>query len=275
MAPAWSTLERLYLQINLYTYLHSWTLVLIGICILIAAVKTYRTLKSQDRQSFFNGLVKNPDFNEFSLIIYAWLWSSFVLYISLGRHSGAMLWYFFQLLSPYLLIGAAWIINRHVRWPIWCVPFLIINLFTMTANLDYKVFNNSTRGWPELTQALSQYQHILNSPLIAAILVEQNKEFYDNGQTEYFMSGGQRNGVLKGFLKDDDRAYYQMYLFFKDIKNRIENKEFDLIVLQPSLLPLGVGDEIRRFYKFEGQALLFAPQDLKTYAITVWKPSTP
>lgn len=266
MAPAWSTLERLYLQINIYSYLHAWTLILMVISILITGLARNKTSKASQRLAFNDGI---------SLVLYAGLFSAFVLYVSLGRHSGAMLWYFFQLLSPYLLIGAAWTFNRHALWPLWCAPFLAMNLNIMTSNLDYKVIDNSARGWPELTLAMSQYQHILNSPLIVPILIEQNKEFYDNGQTEYFASGGQRNGLMKNFFKEDDRVYLQMYLFFKDIKNKIKNRQFDLIVLQPSLLPLGVGDAVRKYYKFEGQLLLYAPQDLKAYAVTVWKPITP
>jgi len=262
MAPAWSTMERLYLQISIYTYLHFWTLILIGVCILIAVIK-----KSRDRHDL--------PYNEISLVLYAGLWSAFVLYVSLGRHSGAMLWYFFQLLSPFLLIGAAWMFNRHAFWPIWCAPLLILNLFSMTSNLNYRSIDNSSRGWPELTLAMSQYQHILNSPLIVPMLIELNKGFYDNGQTEYFAAGAQRSGLFKVFLKEDDRVYIQMYLFFNDIKNKIKNREYDLIVLQPSLLPMGVGDEIRKYYKFEGQLLLYAPQDLKSYAVTLWKPATP
>jgi hypothetical protein len=254
MTSSWSSVERLYLQIHLYSALHIWTLVLIGICLL---VKFYKSRALHD----FSGI---------ALVLWAGMWSAFVLYFSLGRHSGAMLWYFFQLLSPFLLVGAAWIFNRHALWPIWCVPFLILNLFTMTANQDYKIFNNSTVGWPELTQVMGQYQHILNSPLIVPILVEQNKEFFDNGQSEYFLSGSQRNGLMKTLFKEDYRGYTQMLLFFRDIRNRVENKEFDLIILQPSLMPLGIGDDIKEYYKFEGQLILFAPQDLKPYAVTIW-----
>jgi hypothetical protein len=256
MTHAWSSAERLYLQIHLYSGLHLWTLVLIGICLLVTYYKSH-ALRG------FSGI---------QLVLWAGMWSAFVLYTSLGRHSGAMLWYFFQLLSPFLLISAVWIFNRHALWPIWCVPFLVLNLFTMTANHDHKLFNKSVAGWPQLTQVISEYQHILNSPLIVPILVEQNKEFFDNGQTEYFLSGSQRNGWMKGLFKEDDRGYVQMLFFFKNIRDKIENKEFDLIILQPSLLPLGIGDDIKKYYKFEGELVLYAPQDLKPYAVSVWKP---
>jgi len=53
----------------------------------------------------------------------------------------------------------------------------------------------------------------------------------------------------------------------------VENKEFDLIILQPGLLPLGVGDDIKKFYTFQGQALLYAPQDRRPYAVTFWSPN--
>jgi len=216
--------------------------------------------------------LQDPARHGILLTVWAGSWSAFVLYFSLGRHSGAMLWYFFQLLSPFLLVGAAWAFNRIELWPILCTPFLVLNLLTMTAGQDYKVFYDHRDGWPELTMVISKYQNILNSPLIASLLVEQGKPLYDNGQTEYFLSGAERNGWMRGFFKQDDRVYLQMLMFFKDIRSKIENKEFDLIILQPSLLPLGVGDEIKEFYKYEGQAVVYAPQDQKPYAVTLWRP---
>jgi len=264
MAPAWMSVERLHEQIRIYTGLHQWTLLLVGAFILGYLIKNFQSL-----------LKKTPhtvkEFR-FPLVLYAGICSAFVLYMSLGRHSGAMLWYFFQLFSPFLLISAVWLFNRSSLWPFLCVPFLIYNLHVITADQNYKCFNKSIPGWQEISTAISQHQHILNSPLIAPLMIEQNKDIVDDGQAEYFLPGGQRNYWMKGWLKEDERVYIQQMLFFDGIRHKVENKEYDLIILQPSLLPLGVGDDIRKYYKFEGQILLYAPQDRRPYALTVWKP---
>jgi len=296
MGPAWSSMERLHEQVVIYKHLHLWTFILMGLFILGYGFKNFKiweVFRGESLRAFFfrawqsylkeitlflKNAFHNKKFSDpliklnFPIFIYAALCSSFVLYMSLGRHSGAMLWYFFQLLSPFVLIAAAWLFSSFLFWPIVCVPFLIYNLHVITDGHDYKWFNKGLIGWPQVTSIISQHQHILNSPLIAPILIEQNKEVFDNGQAEYFLPGGQRAKWMKGLFKEDDRVSVQMALFFQNIRSMVQNKEFDLIILQPSLLPLGVADDIRKYYKFEGQVFLLAPQDRRPYAVTVWRP---
>jgi len=281
MTHSWSSIERLQMQIVLYSGLHQWILILLGGLFLWASVKIIRdrswgiiTKKITDLPSS----LKLTDLKEpliklhFPLVLFAAFSAAFVLYISLGRHGGAILWYFFQLLSPFFLVGSAWVFCRNTYWPIVCVPFLVLNLFTITADHDCKYFDKNIPGWPEISLLISQHEHILNSPLIAPLLVEQNKEVYDNGLTEYFISGGQRSPLMKTLFKEDPRVLVQEMLFFEGIKDMVRKKEFDLIILQPKLLPVGVGDAIRENYKFEGNLTLFAPQDRKPYSVTVWRP---
>ena len=282
MGPAWSTMERLNWQFHMYTGIHKWTLILTGLFILWYGIKylimfsmSFRrkpesliilnkiptfvgmTMPQNNYKYFKRPLVKP----HIPLVIYAGACSAFVLYMSLGRHNGATLWYFFQLFSPFFLVASVWLFSRSTFWPIICVPFLILNLNVISADQNYKIFNKKMPGWREVSSAISQHQHILNSPLIAPLLIEQNKDVYDDGQAEYFLPGGERNYWLKGRFKEDDRVFIQQMLFFQDIRNKVENKEFDMILLQPSLLPLGVADDIKKYYKFEGQVMLYAVQD--------------
>ena len=81
-----------------------------------------------------------------------------------------------------------------------------------------------------------------------------------------------RNYWLKYFFKEDDGVFFQQFLFFKNIRDRVENKAFDIILLQQGLLPMGVGEDIRKYYKYEGALMVLAPQDNLHYEITVWKP---
>lgn len=280
MEPGWTSMERLHVQTVKYWQLHQWTFMLIGIFILGYGFKNFRLLGALKGVSLrgASAMKQSLSPNEpliklyFPLVLYAALCSSFVLYMSLGRHGGAMYWYFFQLLSPFLLAGAAWVFSRYKYWPLVCVPFLILNLHIMTADHDYKLFNRSLTGWPQISALISQHQRILNSPLIAPILIEQHKEVFDNGQAEYFLPGGERISWMKRLFKEDPRVSIQLTLFFYNIRTMVQNKDYDLIILQPSLLPSGVAEDIRKYYKCEGQLLLYAPQDLRPYALTVWVP---
>ena len=280
MGPSWSSMIRLHEQINLYTSLHKWVFILMGIFFIGYGIKALRDSRNKIKKNilkiFFSFQLfkfKEPLIKlNFPLIVYAGLCSSFVLYMSLGRHSGAMLWYFFQLLSPFILIGAAWIFSRWAYWPLLCVPFLIYNLYIMTSDQNYKCFNENLQGWSEVSKIIRTHHCILNSPLIAPLLIEQHKEVFDNGQAEYFLPGGERHYWMKNLFKADDRVSVQMTLFFYNIRSMVQKKEFDLIILQPSLLPMGVADDIKKYYKFEGQFLLYAPADRRSYALTIWIP---
>jgi len=265
MGKDWSTMERLYLQINMYTQIHLWTLILMGLLILGEIIRFILYRKN-------NSITITPIGNEIALILYAALCAAFVLYMSLGRHNGAMLWYFFQLLSPFLLVTAAWLFNRLSLWPLVCIPFLIYNLYTITSDEKYTYFDKNILEWDQIAPLIKNYQHILNSPVIAPLLIEQNKDIVDDGQAEYFVPGGARPPWLKKYLKEDNRVWIQQMMFFQNIRLMVENKLYDLIILQPGLLPLGVADDIRKYYKYEGQILLMAPQDRRSYAVTIWKP---
>jgi hypothetical protein len=284
MEPSWSTMERLYMQINLYSHLHQWMLILMGFFILWHAFKYSVSLRTKPPIKTFGGklrdllkeiassLKNDPRNDNIILILYAGVISALVLYKSLGRHNGATLWYFFQLLSPFLLMGSAWLFSRTVFWPLLCLPVLVYNLHILTLDENYKWFKKDMPGWPEISHVVDQYQNILNSSLIAPLLIEQGKQVTDNGMSEYFGSGGERTSWTKYFFKEDPRVDIQLGLFFKKIRERVENKQFDLIILQPSLLPLGVDEDVKKFYKYEGGLELYAPQDRRSYAVTVWKP---
>ena len=281
MGPSWSTMQRLKEQLIMFKDIHLWTLILTGVLLLWHCFKflTNQGLdKIKKNISEIFQIMKLNKFNEpliklnYPLILHAGICSLFILYISLGRHNGATLWYFFQLLSPFFIMGSAWLFSQLSYWPLFCAPILIFNLFTITADQDYKCFNEKLNGWPEITKLIKTHQHILNSPLIAPLMIEQNKDLVDDGQAEYFLPGGERNNWMKGWLKTDDRIMLQHLIFFENIKFMVENKAYDIIILQPGLMPMGVAQEIRKYYKSLGQANLYVPQDRRPYAITIWLP---
>ena len=279
MAPAWSTVKRLQMQLVMYTDLHKWLLMLIGAFAAGYAVKVFTDghLKKNIRNALNAALKslnwKNPQKPLISinvhLMLYAGTCSSIVLLLWLGKHTGATLWYFFQLLSPFFLVGCAWLFSQNRLWPLLCVPVLVYNLHTVTADEKPQWFSKNTAGWPEISMLVSRHQHILNSSLIVPLLIEQDKEFFDNGQAEYFLPGGDRTSWMKLFFKEDPRVSRQLTMFFYKIKVLVQNKAFDIILLQPGLLP-GVGDDIRKNYKYEGEFPVYAPQDRRPYMISVW-----
>ncbi|MEI7998382.1 MAG: hypothetical protein WCH62_02615 [Candidatus Omnitrophota bacterium] len=282
IAPAWSTMERLLSQINSYVGIHKSILTLeAGILIyyicrwIISKPKislNFKKIHSWQQLNLNLKDLKEPLIKiDISLVLYAGLWSLAVLLLMLGKHGGATLWYFFQLLSPFFLIYTAWLCSRFKWWPLLCTPFLVYNLLQLTSDEKYEWFNKNAIGCHAIYDLVSHHNRILNSPVIAPLLIEQNKEVFDNGQSEDFLSGGKRSPFMANFFKEDPRVFTSQLLYLKKLETLVQNKEFDLILIQASYSP-NVPESIKTYYKMVTAFLVYVPQDRRPYMMTVWEP---
>ncbi len=275
-AKEWASMERLTSQLHSYITLH------LGIFILTAGILFYRLWQSNIVMSFkissiylhltniFQIKKRNEPLFRFSLPIevYAGICSLMVLLLMLGKHSGATLWYFFQLLSPFLVMCIAQIVSSFAFWSWAAIPFLIFNLHVLTATLD---FPKNPEGWSHVKELLETKKNIYGSPLIATTLIEQNKTIYDNGLTYVFGWGAARKGIWKYLLKEDERVYKAMILYDQKLGDKIANKEFDLVMIQ-SCSP-AVCEALNRYYRLIGFFPIYAPQDRISYSTGVWLPN--
>ncbi len=193
-----------------------------------------------------------------------------VLILSLGKHIGALLWYFFHLLSPFLIVYALWILSRFSFWPIGVLPFLVWNLSVITVDHDYQRLTADTAVWSELKKQISNYNNILNSPIVAAFLVEQNKPIFDNGLSEYFKIGGYRYSFNKRFFKPDGRIIHRYYQYLNEIKQMVRTKQFDLILLTEGYAPFAPV-ELPNYYQYLGTVKLSLPHCFLDFNVTIWQ----
>ena len=113
---------------------------------------------------------------------------------------------------------------------------------------------------------------ILNSPIIVPFLVEQKKPVYDNGISEYFKTGAFRyNKLTRQFFKSSPEVLARHLAFIKEIGTKIENREFDLVMLRMGDAPLTPGN-LQEFYKMVGVLDLPGSHAGGGGRITVWLP---
>ncbi len=203
--------------------------------------------------------------------IFAGIFFAAVLVLSMGKHYGANLWYFFQLFSPFLVIMVAELTGRFKLWPVLFSFLLIYNLYSLTAKDDYKFFVDSKTGWKTIEMLIKSNVSIFNSSLTAPLLIQENKEIYDDG-AEFYAGGGKRTGFFAKFLKDDPRVINTEVSFFQRVQSMIQYKQFDLIMIEAGYASVILPKAVANYYKVVGSIFVFAPQDRRIYMMTVWKP---
>jgi hypothetical protein len=207
-----------------------------------------------------------------SFILYCTVFCALVLVFWLGKHEEAWLWYYFHLLSPFLLICMAVTLTRRLPWTLLFVPWLLWSCWTDIQPHTGVVFDPHNEDWKHVEQMIATHQDILNSPLIAPLLVEHNKPVYDNGLSEYFKKGGYRETELvKRLSKGDPRIIIRYYAFMNSVREKIKQRKFDLVMIVYDYAPLVPG-ELKEYYRPVGMVTLVTPT-IGSWPLTVWVPN--
>lgn len=185
------------------------------------------------------------------------------------------MWYFFHLMSPFLIILVFDVLKRHERLYVLFLPFLILNLYTMTYDHDLygnlkRRMNSDLKNWRVIEQQISDHKNILNSPIVAPLLVHQNKRVYDSGLTEYFKMGAYRYSLQWLFPKGR-KVMVRHYEYLKELKELIRKKQFDLVLISRGNSPI-IPAELVDYYNYMGSVRLPLPHCLVHFDVTVWKP---
>ncbi len=197
----------------------------------------------------------------------------FLLLIWLGKHNGAYLWYFFHLLSPFLLIGVLSAIGRFKHWPLCAAGLIAFNLVVMTQGIDVKKMDYKDEQWLIAKKLIANNERILTTSLLTPLLIEHGREFDDSGLSEYFRMGGYRyNKRTAQFFKEDARVILQFYAYNNQLVERITNKYFDAVLITREYAPM-VPAELTQHYQYVGDLDLVIPNGGARYQVTVLKPN--
>ncbi len=257
-------MEHLISQLIQYARLHAWALVALVISLIGVFAFNMRIKIEEEQSSLKTSLVP--------VYIYGGLATGLLLVLWLGKHSGADMWYFFHLFSPFFLIGTAVAASRFVYWPCVIMPMLIINCWVITKGHDYRKMDHQNDQWRQVKEMIAANQHVLTTSLLTPMLIEQGREFDDSGLSEYSRMGGYRyNKMSEKFFPPDSNVIYQFYKYNDKVVDRVINHYFNIVIITRDYAPM-VPEELTHYYQYIGDLDLPLPSQGSSYKVTVFKP---
>lgn len=208
--------------------------------------------------------------SKLNFFIYCLIIPALLIYFSLGRHTGATQIYFYQLLTPFVMIQFISWLDR-MEWQKGLVVLLVmINLVTHSIqNLKPDVDFSVKPGWSQLNQVLLNRSTVLNSPASVSILVANNQSIVDSGQTWYY-----RKIPMPPTLFYPDMARWKQVdgKFTNSIQAGISQKRYDLIMLDPMNQYEISRDDVQTYYAQAGELILEMPHTSQVWQIELWRP---
>jgi hypothetical protein len=207
---------------------------------------------------------------EFNFFIFCLIPPAILIISSMGKHTGATQIYFYQLLTPFVMIPfISWV--NSMNWQKGFVLVLVmINLIThslqtLAPDLDFSV----TPGWNRLTQILSNRSHVLNSPVSVSILTSINQPVMDSGQTWYYRKISM---TPSWFYPDLDHWKQIDRDFLNSIQTDISQKRYDLIMLDPMNKYQIDTNLVQTYYQQDGEITVEMPHTSQIWRIELWVP---
>jgi hypothetical protein len=151
--------------------------------------------------------------------------STAIIFLKLGRHTGAYMTYLYQLMVPFLVLliikySSKLLVNNYLK--IFVAILLLLNsLIIGNFYINNLNLNSKAESWSELNELVSKHENMFAIPAVTSILIEQNKTVYDTGQIEFFYAGNQTN---QHFV-----SIYNKYL--DKINSQLKDRKFEVVLL--------------------------------------------
>jgi hypothetical protein len=184
----------------------------------------------------------------FSFPLYCFIFSFAIFYFKLGRHYGNLMTYAYQLITPFFLICAyslsvqplrdiRLVKRRDIYNYSLLLPCILISLYLLSSSATS--LRNSpewtdVRDWQRAEQITRSYKNIMNSRVLASLLLAQDKPLYDTGQTEFFQYSHYPYEWLDGLLLSNRELSMQWTAYENSIHLAVEREEFDAVIIAPS-----------------------------------------
>ena len=280
----------LFLQLRIYLQIYSGLLVVLVIAS-IAGAATHE-IRSEGkfalyRKSFtLTSLSKPLLANPADFFLFCLFWSTLVIVLGLGRNPGNYMTYLFQLMSPFLLIfGFSVVANLPDRLRV-TAPLVLIS-FYQAYDILHKDFSANIKNWEKVEAIIAETDEVLATQMLIATLLKHDKKVFQDGHTFYLpLAVNKPDWMIKE--KPEDRVATIWSEYISEIYKKIENQEFDLILVSPWEMR---GIFLRNpppFENISGRKFLrryyFVDEKIKlsmthrhgggTYDIAVWRPNS-
>jgi len=155
--------------------------------------------------------------------------SMLIISLSLGKNAGNYLTYFFQLISPFLLVGIFALISGMPKWR-WPIKILIVfALYNNYAMLPTD-FSVNEKSWQIIKQEIAEANDLYASTLVLQEVMTNESPVYLNGHTRYFPLAKNKPA---SFVKSDEKnrisEIWERHIEL--IQTKIKNQAFDVLLI--------------------------------------------
>lgn len=165
------------------------------------------------------------DFNLFNLFL-----SGVLIYFSLGRHNGTMQAYYYQLLTPFLVIVIFQYLQRHPKLGGLALVLVAVNLLTQGyENLKPDLVTYDTQSWKKIETYLTGKKNVRNSPCAVTELVYQQIPVKNSGQSEYFFPYPENQTF---FYPNLERIRQVGDAYLASDRQQLQAGNFDLVMIE-------------------------------------------
>jgi hypothetical protein len=106
-------------------------------------------------------------------------------------------------------------------------------LYSSAYSLNKYPRGTDIKDWRRVEQMTFSYRRILNSPVIVSLLMAQDKNVYNAGQTEYFQYSHYPSGWLDRFLLSNSDISNQRERYENSIRQAVSQRAFDAVITTP------------------------------------------
>ena len=202
---------------------------------------------------------------------WAFLITTLAVVFSLGQHLNNYVVYLFQLMTPFLVIGVFQYLGRQKKLYPFLAVLALTNLYIINAYVLYPNHPQQYQAnWNRIIELTGQGEHILNSPAIAPLLIEQGKQIVDSGENEYFYATRPYPPLvlLPGYEEVVQRG--QDYL--NDVEAGVRKKGYDLVIITENYSPFISVAVLQNYYTYVETITVNMPQTDQQWSLQVWIP---
>lgn len=222
---------------------------------------------------------------DFPLSLYCLILSFGIFYFKLGRHIGNIMTYAYQLITPFLLIYAFSLFNlplKKLRLAkvigdysyVLLLPCILLSLFLLYSSASYLKDSRKwlgLEGWMAVEEILLAHEEVLNSAVLASLLVEQDKTVYDNGQTEYFQYSQYSYDWLAGVLPSNSEISMQWNRYENSMIQIVEEQGFDAVIID-TLISRPYYASLQEHYFLKDTIELCMFHAVQCVQLEIWEP---
>jgi hypothetical protein len=159
---------------------------------------------------------------------FGFFWASAAIVLVLSQNPGNYMTYWFQLMSPFLLIGSfsSLATSQGHRWLLLLVFFSFYQAWAFLP----KDFSYTEDNWQRVDKIVADSDEVLATQLLLMSLLKHNKTVYQNGHSSYFPFAFSKPDIFrKGDPEQQVEAVWNNYK--RDLYLKVANREFDTIIV--------------------------------------------